>query len=105
MVRDAGGDQPGSSGVDERHAVMVAPRAAALPRHRARRELGQAIHHAFAPNRRSQLGADVLIDVPIQADKLAIDCLVGPLTGLLDQADDLGERDLDLAGVSWRGYH
>ena len=97
--------RPGSNGVDERHAVMVAPRAAALPRHRARQVLGQVIHHAFTPHSRGQLGADVLTDAPDQADKLAVNCSVGPLTGLLDQADDLGERGLDLAGVSWRGYH
>jgi|GEM_PF-4778367 len=97
--------RPGSNGVDERHAVMVAPRAAALPRHRARQVLGQVIHHAFTPHSRGQLGADVLTDAPDQADKLGTDCLVGPLTGLLDQADDLGERGLDLAGASCRGYH
>jgi len=51
----------------------------------------QAIHHAFAPHSCDQLGADVLTDAPVQADKLAIDRLVGPLTSLLDQANDLGK--------------
>ena len=86
--------RPGSNGVDERHAVMVAPRAAALPRHRARQVLGQVIYHAFTPHSRGQLGADVLTDAPVQTDEFAIDCLVGPLPGLLDRANDLGKRGL-----------
>ena len=54
--------------------------------------LRQAVHHAFAPDGRSQLAADVLADAPVQADEFAIDRLVGPLAGLFDEADDLGER-------------
>ena len=59
-----------------------------------RAALADAAGHAFSPDSRGQLGTDVLTDAPVQADKLAIDCLVGPLTGLLDQGNDLGKRGL-----------
>jgi hypothetical protein len=57
--------------------------------------LRQAVDHAFAPLGRGQLAADVLADLPVQADELGVDRLVGALARLLDEADDFGERRLD----------
>ena len=85
------------------HPEQVSAREAALPGHRARQVLRQAVHHAFAPDSGRQLGADVLADAPVQTDEFAVDRLVGPLAGLLDEADHLGKRGLDGLGGTWPG--
>lgn len=80
------------------HAKQLSAREAALPWQRARDVPRQAIHHALAPDGSGHLGADVLTDEPVQTDEFAVDRLVGPLSGLLDQADDISERGFDGLG-------
>lgn len=90
--------------VELTHPKQIATREPALAWQLAREVLGQAVNHAFPPDRRLKLGTDVAPDFPVQGHQFGVDRLVCALARLLDELHNLCEGRFDglKAGGHWQ---
>jgi len=84
------------------HPEKIGACESSQPRLGAGEEMGQFIHDSIAPLSGGEFAADVFPNLPVKRDELAVDALIGPLSGGLDEVEHLAKRAV---GGSRKNFH